>query len=24
LTIESESGQGTLITAHLPLWDETI
>ncbi|MBL8206671.1 MAG: GAF domain-containing sensor histidine kinase [Blastocatellia bacterium] len=23
LTIESESGKGTLITAHLPLWDET-
>jgi signal transduction histidine kinase len=22
LTIESEVGQGTLITAHLPLWDE--
>jgi signal transduction histidine kinase len=22
LTIESESGKGTLITAHLPLWDE--
>ena len=24
LTIESESGKGTLITAHLPLWNETI
>jgi signal transduction histidine kinase len=24
LTIESDVGKGTLITAHLPLWDETI